>query len=72
MLQIVIGMGCVYLVLKAIAITQAGLAVRPENGRRANFYSVAAMIIGIGGAALFMGLMLDHSEVVAGIGTAPY
>lgn len=72
MLQIIIGMGCVYLVMKAIAITQAGLSAPPENRRRANFYSALAAVLGVGGAVWFLMMMLEHSDVVAGLSPAPY
>jgi len=51
MLQIIIIMGCIYLVMKAIAITQAGLAV-------------PAAVIGLAGAALCFWLMLQQSAAV--------
>lgn len=64
MLQIIIIMGCIYLVMKAIAITQAGLAVPPENRRKANFYALAAVVIGLAGAAFCFWLMLQQSAAV--------
>ena len=64
LIQIIIIMGCVYLVMKAIAITQAGLAVPPENRRKANFYTLAAVVIGLAGAALCFWLMLQQSAAI--------
>ena len=60
-LQIIIVMGCIYLVMKAIAITQAGLAVRPENQAKANFYTIAAVVIGVAGAGFCFWLMIQQS-----------
>lgn len=60
-LQIIIVMGCIYLVMKVIAITQAGLAAHPENRAKANFYTIAAVVIGLVGAGLCFWLMLQQS-----------
>lgn len=71
-LQIIIVMGCIYLVMKAIAITQAGLAVHPENRAKANFYTIAAVVIGLAGAALCFWLMLQQSASMPSFDTPSY
>lgn len=38
-----------------------GLAVPPENRAKANFYSIAAVVIGLAGAAFCFWLMLQQS-----------
>lgn len=64
LIQIIIIMGCIYLVMKAIAITQAGLSVPSENRRKANFYTLAAVVIGLAGAAFCFWLMLQQSAAI--------
>lgn len=71
-LQIIIVMGCIYLVMKAIAITQAGLAVPPENRAKANFYTIAAVAIGLVGAAFCFWLMLQQAASMPSFDTPSY
>ena len=72
LLQIIIMMGCIYLVLKAIAITQAGLAVPEANQRRAKFYTIAGTIIGLGGAAFCLWLLMDQSASLQTLDSSSY
>ena len=71
-LQIIIVMGCIYLVMTAIAITQAGLAVHPENRAKANFYTIAAVVIGLAGAAFCFWLMLQQSASMPSFDTPSF
>lgn len=73
MLQIVILMGCIYLVMKIIAIYQAGNAVPPERRKSAALLAGLALVIGLGGAALCLWLMIEQSASVSEIGSGmPY
>lgn len=71
MLQIVILLGCIYLVVKVISIYQTGLAAAPENRRQAAIFAGLALVIGLGGAGLCFKLMLDQSMSVSDI-SSPY
>ncbi|WP_312690024.1 hypothetical protein [Brevundimonas nasdae] len=64
LLQIIIVMGCIYMLLKVIAIVQQGLAVPSENRAKANFYTIAGTIIGLAGAAFCFWLMVQQSVAI--------
>lgn len=67
LIQIIIIMGCIYLVMKAISITQIGLAAHPENRRKATFYTIAGAVIGLAGAAFCLYLMMEQSASIGSI-----
>lgn len=61
LIQIIIIMGCGYMVLKVFHIFQTGLAAAPENRRQAMAYALIAMVIGFGVAAFCFWLMIQQS-----------
>lgn len=65
LLQIIIIMGCIYLVMKVFDIYQTGLSAAPENRRLASTYGIIAMVIGFGGAAFCFWLMLQQSAEIS-------
>lgn len=56
LLQIIIWMGCVYLILKGISVLQTGLASGNEKKGELLALGYAAVIIAIGAAVVFFGL----------------
>ncbi|MND89744.1 hypothetical protein D3C80_818130 [compost metagenome] len=69
LIQIVIIMGCGYLVLKVFHIFQTGLAAAPENRRQAMTFALIAMVIGFGTAAICFWLMLQQSASIGSYDT---
>ena len=65
LLQILIGLACVLLVMKAIAITQAGLSAPPERRHIAMVYAGAAWIVGLGGALAGLYLLTEQAALLS-------
>lgn len=65
MLQIIILMGCVYLVLKVIQISQTNLLVPEAHKKSARTLTVIALILGLGGAGGAFFLLLEQSAATS-------
>lgn len=64
MLQIIILMGCVYLVLKVIQISQTSYLVPEAYKKQARLLTIVALILGIGGAGGAFYLLMEQSAAV--------
>ena len=65
MLQIIIIMGCIYLIMKAIHIAQTGLLAPAAGKKNARGLTIAGCIIGVLGAALSFYLMMEQSNSIS-------